>query len=99
MNKKGIEFTFSWIFAIIAGATILVSAIYLTTRFIDSGRTEGDTFIAGELANLLNPVETNLEDVKYSVIDFSQDAKIYNDCSAEGVFGVQKISTSSKSGN
>mgnify|MGYP001575124621 CR=1 FL=1 len=99
MNKKGVEFTFSWIFAIVAGAVILVSAIYLTTRFIDSGRTEGDTFIAGELANLLNPIETNLEDVKYSVIDFSRDTRIYNECSAEGTFGVQRLSTSSKSGN
>lgn len=97
INKKGVDFSFSWIFAIVAGAVILFSAIYISSRLIGSGKTQADTLVAGELANLLNPIETNLEDSRYSVIEFSQDTRMHNECSLEGVFGVQKLSTSSKS--
>ncbi|MEK6908585.1 MAG: hypothetical protein AABX23_00860 [Nanoarchaeota archaeon] len=97
MNKKGIDFTFSWIFAIIAGAVILASAIYITSQLINSSDVKRDTLVAGELANLLNPVETNLEDNKYSVIEFATDTKVYNECSTDGAFGIQRLSTASKS--
>ena len=96
MNRKGVDFTFSWIFAIIAGAVILFSAIYITSQLIESGNVKRDTLVAGELANILNPIETNLEDNRYSVIEFSQETRVYNECSISGPFGVQKLSTSSK---
>ena len=96
MNRNGLDFTFSWIFAIIAGAVILFSAIYITNKLISSQELEQDTFVAGQLSNLLAPIETNLEDTKYSVIEFSEDTRVYNECSNEGVFGSQKLSTSSK---
>ena len=87
MNKNGLDFTFSWIFAIIAGAVILFSAIYITTKLIDSSEVQEDTLVAGELSNVLGPVETNLEDSKYSVIKFSRDTRVFNDCSTSGAFG------------
>lgn len=99
MNRKGVDFTFSWIFAIIAGAAILGAAIYITTQLIDSGDTQRDTLVAGEIANLLNPIETNLEDNKYSEIDFATDTRLYNECSTQGAFGVQRLSTASKTRN
>lgn len=99
MNRKGVDFTFSWIFAIIAGAAILVVAIYITSQLISTGKIQRDTFVAGELANLLNPIETNLEDNKYSVIEFSTQTKLYNECSESGQFGVQRLSTASQSSN
>lgn len=98
MNKKGIEFGFSWIFAIIAGAVILFSAIYITTRLIGSERQTSNTFVASELTNLLNPIETNLEDSKYVTIDFIDETRVFNDCSTQGAFGKQQISTASKLG-
>ncbi len=97
MNRNGVDFTFSWIFAIMAGAVIIVSAIYISSQLINSGKKQSDTLVAGELANLFNPLETNLEDNKYSVIEFSQETRVYNECSLDGFFGIQKISTSSKS--
>jgi cell division protein FtsL len=99
LDKKGVDFSFSWIFAIIAGAAILVFAVYSASQLIKSGKVQTDTIVAGEIDSLLNTVSTNIEDSKHSVIDFSQDSRIYNDCSIEGAFGVQKLSTSSKSGN
>lgn len=98
MNRKGVDFTFSWIFAIIAGAVILFSAIYITTKLIGSNEVQGDTLVAGELSNILGPVETNLEDSKYSMIKFSRDTRVFNDCSVAGAFGKQEISTASRSG-
>jgi hypothetical protein len=99
MNRKGIDFTFSWIFAIIAGAVILGAAIYITTQLIDSSDVQRDTLVAGEVANLLNPIQTNLEDNRYSVIDFVTDTRIYNECSTQGTFGIQRLSTASKTRN
>ncbi|MBM3232378.1 hypothetical protein FJZ21_03320 [Candidatus Pacearchaeota archaeon] len=99
MNRKGVDFTFSWIFAIIAGAAILGAAIYITTQLIGSSDTQRDTLVAGEVANLLNPIQTNLEDNRYSVINFATDTRVYNECSTQGTFGVQRLSTSSKTRN
>ncbi len=96
MNKKGIEMAFSWIFAIIAGAVILFSAIYITTRMIGTERKVSDTLVAAELDNLLHPIETNLEDSKYVNIRFVDETRVFNNCSAKGVFGKQQISTASK---
>ncbi|MGV8142880.1 MAG: hypothetical protein ACP5NS_04605 [Candidatus Pacearchaeota archaeon] len=98
MNKKGVEFAFSWIFAIIAGAVILISAVYITTKLVGTERRIGDTFIASELSTILNPIETNLEDSKYAKIEFVDETRVFNDCSTEGTFGRQQISTSSKLG-
>ncbi|MSS74467.1 hypothetical protein EXS72_02395 [Candidatus Pacearchaeota archaeon] len=98
MNKKGIEFSFSWIFAIIAGAVILISALYITTKLVGTERKIGDTFIASELNTILNPIETNLEDSKYTTIKFLDETRVFNECSNQGTFGKQQISTSSKLG-
>ncbi len=98
MNKKGVEFAFSWIFAIIAGAVILISAVYVTTKLVGTERRVGDTFIASELNTILNPIETNLEDSKYAVIEFVDETRVFNECSTTGTFGKQQISTSSKLG-
>lgn len=98
MNRKGIEFAFSWIFAVIAGAVILISAVYITTQLVGTERKVGDTFIASELNTILNPIETNLEDSKYATIQFIDETRVFNDCSNIGAFGKQQISTSSKLG-
>ncbi len=98
MNRKGVEFAFSWIFAIIAGAVILISAVYITTRLVGTERRVGDTFIASELNTILNPIETNLEDSKYANIEFVDETRVFNECSTAGTFGKQQISTSSKLG-
>ncbi len=98
MNNRGMEFGFNWIFAIIAGAVILFSAIYITTKLIGTEHKFSDTIVAAELDNLLHPIETNLEDSKYARINFVDETRVYNDCSTIGAFGKQQISTASKLG-
>ncbi len=92
------EFGFNWIFAIIAGAVILFSAIYITTKLVGTERRVSDTLVAAELDNLLHPIETNLEESKYATIKFIDETRVYNDCSTIGSFGKQQISTASKLG-
>src|SRR3989344_7828439 len=98
MNKKGIEFNFSWLFAIIAGAVIIFIAVYATVNIVKTSRVESDTKVAAQLGIILNPVETNLEESKYVVIKFPDETRFFNTCRETGNFGRQIISASVKSG-
>ena len=90
-NKKGLEMSFSWIFAIIAGIAILFIAIYATSHFIKTRRTEIDIQTAAKLAILIDPLETGLESGKSSLLSFDSETRIYNKCESYGNFGEQKI--------
>jgi len=98
MNKRGFEFSFTWLFAIIVGAVIIFIAIFAATNFIQSSRLESDAKVAEQLGILLNPVETNLEDARYAVISFPTETRFISRCRETGNFGRQIISTSLKSG-
>lgn len=99
INKKAIEMSFAWIFAIIAGIAILFIAIYVTTQFIKTRKYEIDIQTANKIAILIDPLETSLEAGKSSVIIFSSETRIYNDkCYTNGNFGEQRIGISEKSG-
>lgn len=98
MNKRGFEFSFAWLFAIIVGAVVIFLAIYASTSLIGNSRYETDTKIAAQLESVLNPVGTNLEEAKFSTIGFPDTTRVFNRCSATGLFGTQSISTSVRSG-
>lgn len=96
MNKRGFEFGFEWIFAILVGAFILFFAIYTTTKLISNERPEQDTMAAQQLKNLLTPLGTSLESGKASVITFPSETRLFNRCKNVGNFGEQEISLASK---
>src|SRR3989344_1332295 len=98
MNRRGFEFSFGWLFAIIVGAVIIFLAIYATTNLIKTEREIQDTELGKQLGIILNPIETALETGKASKISFPLETRLYNDCSLQGTFGSQKISTATKSG-
>ena len=97
-NKKGFEFSFGWLFAVIVGAVVIFLAIYASTSFIKQNRNIQDTFAGKELGVILSPVETSLESAKTTEISFPVDTRVYNDCKTTGNFGSQGISIASKSG-
>ncbi len=97
MNKKGFEFSFTWLFAIIVGAVVIFIAIYAAVRFVDFEQTDINAQAGEQLGILLNPIETSLEDGKYSVITFPDETRIRNRCLEQGTFGQQAISTSIRS--
>ncbi|MDO8459667.1 MAG: hypothetical protein Q7S74_01025 [Nanoarchaeota archaeon] len=97
-TKKGFEFSFAWIFAIFVGAVIIVLAIYATTKIIKTQQFQQSTISAKEIGILLSPIETNLEEAKFTKIVVNQETKIFNECYTTGTFGSQKIGLSTKSG-
>lgn len=98
MNRKGFQFSFSWLFAVIVGGVVIFLAIYGVTRLVDTGDFERNTIAGAELGILLHPIETNLESGKYNVVNFPEETRIYNSCRNIGNFGRQGISTSIKTG-
>ena len=98
-NKRGFEFSFGWLFAIIIGAVIIFLAIYAATKLVKTSRETQDTELGKQLGIILNPIETGLESFKSSRIIMPVETRIHNGCEASiGAFGVQKISTATISG-
>jgi len=96
-NKKGaMEFSFAWIFAIIAGAIILSLAIYGVVKFMKIQGSEIDAQTAMGIGVLLNPLESGFEDSKRVLMEISTDTRIYTGCNNDSIFGRQTITTSQK---
>lgn len=93
-NKRGFEFSFAWMFALLVGAVILFLAVYVATGILQGSSYERDTEIAKELTILFDPFETGFAESKASTITLPTASRIYNDCSSRGVFGSQIISSS-----
>lgn len=95
--KRGMEFSFAWLFAIVVGAVIIFLAIYVASNIVKTEREIGDSEIGREIGTLLTPVETDLEDLRISFIKLSEDTRIYSTCRDQGTFGIQEISVATKS--
>lgn len=95
MKRGALQFSFSWLFAIIVGAIILFGAIYLSTKIIGSGETEISTKTAKQLGILLNPLESSFETATATSFSVPSVIRIYNRCDyglETGYFGKQLIS-------
>ena len=97
MNKKGLELTFAWLFAIIVGAVIIVLAIYATTSLIKTESKVQETEIGKQFGILLSPIETNLEAAKIARITFPDETRLINNCRLVGTFGAQDIGIATRS--
>jgi len=96
-NKKALEFSFGWIFAILAGAFIILLAVIISQRLIATEKKAGDTMLAKEVGISLISSETALESSKLSKINFQTETRFFFDCnSVKGPFGEQRIKTSTK---
>ncbi len=97
MEKRGLEFTFAWLFTIIVGAAILFIAIYATTQFISTSSGQTNAQITEQVGIILEKVETSLEDSSSQQITFPDETRMINKCRESGTFGEQSISTSTRS--
>ncbi len=97
-NKRGFEFSFSWLFSIIVGAAIIFLAIYASINLIRTENKIRDSEIGKKLGIILNPIETGLEEGQSNKIILQSDTRLYNKCVASGTFGVQEIRIATKSG-
>jgi len=98
MDKKGFEMNFSWIFGILVGVVILSIAIYAAVNLVGTESKIAETEVAKQLGILLNPVETNLEEAGYAVINLPAETQVINRCRTHGNFGKQIIVTNERRG-
>ena len=96
INKKGFEFSFAWLFAILVGAVILFLAIYAVTKIIDTGGEASSAKTGKEIGVLLNPLETGFESGKTTELIMPVETIIYNECNPNGNFGKQIVRISQK---
>lgn len=94
LNSKGIEMSFTWIFAIIVGIFVLVFAFILISKIVDTGSRQSDAKVAKEIGILLNPLETGFEDGKTASFTIPANSRIVNRCYPDGNFGRQVIAVS-----
>jgi len=99
MKRGAVEFSFTWIFAILAGIFILSLAIYFSVKIISIGNTNIDARVGKEIGVLLNPLETGFESLKASSFTLPVETRIFNKCNTDGNFGKQLIQISQKSFN
>jgi len=99
-SKKGaIQFSFAWIFAIIAGAFILFLAIYGVAKFIDISNDSQNAETALDLGILTNPLESSFESSRRTTLGLSSETRIYLECKKDNSFGKQTIGISQKKFN
>jgi len=96
MEKKGFEFSFTWLFAIVVGVMILGLAIYGVSKISSNWQYTSDTEIGKKIAILTNPLQSGFAEASYGKIEFNKETKIFNDCYKQG-FGKNEISVSTKS--
>ncbi|RMD46116.1 hypothetical protein D6829_00400 [Candidatus Pacearchaeota archaeon] len=87
--KKGV-FNFVWLFAIIAGGSLLFLAVYGATKIGQSGQYQKTSFDAKSISILTNPLHAGFSDARFGVIRLGESARIKNICIDEG-FGKNRI--------
>ena len=81
MNKKALEMSFAWIFAIIAGAAIIFIAVYIATTIVNIGEYEINTKTTQAIVNLLDPLQTSSEQGKTpEPLTLTKETRIYTFC-------------------
>lgn len=97
ITKRG-QFNFVWIFAILAGGTILVLAIWGAMQTGDTLRYGSDTKAAKSISILTDPLQAGFAEGSFGKIMFQQETRLNNICLADGRFGKNDISIASRSG-
>lgn len=97
MKKGAVEFSFTWLFAILVGGFILFLAIYFSSHLISQRSTQSGAQVSSDFMIALNPLESGFESNRKVEIVFPTQAKIYNRCQGiSGIFGSQRIAVSQK---
>jgi len=100
MNKKALEFSFSWIFATIIGAAIISLAVYAAIQIAKTNTGAEETKLSKELTVLFEPLETKTASGLASAVKLTQEVRIKSSCEigGENEFGKQKFQLMAKAG-
>jgi len=97
MNKKAMEMGFAWIFAIVVGMAILFLAIFGAIKYIDVSEKEVNTKTSKALLNVLDELQTTVQESSSDVVPLSADTRVFTSCNVEGNFGNTIIEISERS--
>lgn len=97
MKSKRGEFNFVLLFAIIAGAAILVLSIYGAVKSASWFKLSGDAESSVALSSVLDPLQSGSYGAVASSITFRKETLILNDCDSYDGFGSNSISTQTES--
>lgn len=99
MKKKGVEFSFGWIFSLIIGAAIIFLALYWVSSFVKQERAIEDSEYAQELGQVISPIETTFESsYKPFDIKFNEESRLFLKCNYDKEGGSEYISIATRSG-
>jgi len=97
MKKGYLQISFTWLFAIIAGAFILSLAIFMTSKLMNTEQITLDAKTGKEIGVLLNPIEMGFESAKSTIMTLPVETRIIARCEEDAKFGEQIINLSQKS--
>ena len=95
--KRG-QFNFVWLFAILAGGTILALAIWGAVQTGDALRYGSDTEAAASISILTDPLQAGFAEGSFGRISFKQETRLDNICLDDERFGKNDLSVSTRSG-
>jgi len=96
LGKRG-DFNFVLLFALIAGAAILVLAIYGAVKFGTSNQFQQSAELAKKIDILTDPLQAGFAATTTSTITFPKDTKVSNICSFDNDFGKNALAVQSRS--
>jgi hypothetical protein len=79
-DKKAFEMTFSWLFALIAGAVIIILAVYASLSIVKTKTQESQTEGAYVISNYLNPISNALISSQFIKKELIKETRIYLSC-------------------
>lgn len=99
MSNKGLlQISFAWLFAIIAGAIIIIIAVFAVSKIVHVGQYESGAETQKQIGVLLNPLETGFQSGEVTSLLLPVKSRIYNRCdNLSGIFGKQTIRLSQQS--
>jgi hypothetical protein len=97
-GKRGFQFSFAWLFAIIAGGFILFLAIFAATSLVNQGQSRLDITSAKQFEIITNPLQTSFESGISTEVTFPSRTRVYNRCTLAGAFGEQRLSVAQQTG-
>lgn len=96
LDKRG-QFDFVLIFASIAGAIILLLAIYGAVRFGGTFQRQSEAELAKSIDIITNELQAGFAEGTKSYISFPKETRIENECNVNSKFGENVISVQTKS--
>lgn len=98
MKDKSGDFNFVLIFAIVAGISILILAIYGATKAGSTLQNQNEAELAKTIEIITDPLQAGFAESSTSKIVFNKETRISNDCTTFGGFGKNSIAVQTRSG-